>query len=228
MLASAPYSWCTCSKIGTPLAELQSPKLQRKVVNMDRGTLLKNSNTFSFSLLPNASRNNKLTIYTVKKNSTIDQAKVVMPPIMPCIIDNRSLKTSVLSKRSTRANLSNRINRKSDAEGRSPSSFSATSETARMSCTRSTNTRNVSRVFKTRPGPQYCNRKPFIQSFSATSEKKTTEKNTSAASQPAELSFMSMLKPTKMALIKMTTPMMESNRSSAAEGSLAMLRIISL
>mmetsp|Transcript_87223 Transcript_87223/g.242864 ORF Transcript_87223/g.242864 Transcript_87223/m.242864 type:complete len:161 (+) Transcript_87223:479-961(+) len=61
MLAGAPYSLLMCSKSGVPADDVQSPKLQRNVVNIDRGTESKNRETEAPSLRPNTSRKTKLT-----------------------------------------------------------------------------------------------------------------------------------------------------------------------
>mmetsp|Transcript_115028 Transcript_115028/g.321484 ORF Transcript_115028/g.321484 Transcript_115028/m.321484 type:complete len:308 (+) Transcript_115028:190-1113(+) len=124
MLAKAPYSLLMCSKMGVPAEEVQSPKLQRNVVSIDRGTELKNLDAVAPCFLPKVSRKTKLTKYTNNTKNTTDHNKVVMPPTMPCTIASRSLKTSLRNGRKMRANLSKRMSRKSDADGMPSAAFS--------------------------------------------------------------------------------------------------------
>mmetsp|Transcript_6453 Transcript_6453/g.14744 ORF Transcript_6453/g.14744 Transcript_6453/m.14744 type:complete len:216 (-) Transcript_6453:629-1276(-) len=61
-VANPPYVLWMCSNNGVPPFVLQSPKLHRKVVIMDRGTLSKNGFTVSTLPRPKASRKTKLTM----------------------------------------------------------------------------------------------------------------------------------------------------------------------
>mmetsp|Transcript_118871 Transcript_118871/g.343802 ORF Transcript_118871/g.343802 Transcript_118871/m.343802 type:complete len:299 (+) Transcript_118871:683-1579(+) len=147
------------------------------------------------------------------KNKIIDQPNVGMPPIIPWIIDNKSLKTSVLNKRSILANLINRINRKSDAEGRSPEVSSAAPANVRQSCMMSRITRNESKqldVFNALSDSPKYPLTPFIAIFATKSLRNKAEKMTSITNQTPVPVDMSMLKPMNTALTQITAPMIES------------------
>mmetsp|Transcript_63512 Transcript_63512/g.112994 ORF Transcript_63512/g.112994 Transcript_63512/m.112994 type:complete len:279 (-) Transcript_63512:843-1679(-) len=219
MLCTVPKSLKTNSKIGTPPAVLQSPKLQRNVESIERGIESKYSETFSTSDLPNISRKARPVTYTTSKKKIMDHIKVERPPVTPWIMSNRSLKKSVLKSRSTLAILSSLTTLNKDADGVLARKLPPKDAMSITSCTQSIMTRVTSPMLRSLPSAKKCPRTPCSLTFSNNSTMKSREKRKSTKSHPKEPSEWSMETPTKTALAKIMAAMMLSISSSWFSGS---------
>mmetsp|Transcript_85320 Transcript_85320/g.246336 ORF Transcript_85320/g.246336 Transcript_85320/m.246336 type:complete len:236 (+) Transcript_85320:856-1563(+) len=138
--------------------------------------------------------------------------KVVIPPIIPWIMERRSRNISVRSSRINLESLIKRMRRNKEAEGKLSSLISTM---VKANCTQSTSTRTKSKMFMNRLGPQKCLRGPRNNNFRTISIRNDTENARLANTQATSSVSMSMLKPMKIELENITTPITESRNISA-------------
>mmetsp|Transcript_97914 Transcript_97914/g.227042 ORF Transcript_97914/g.227042 Transcript_97914/m.227042 type:complete len:393 (+) Transcript_97914:360-1538(+) len=217
-LANIPSSLASSSKSGSPSAVLQSPKLQRKTVKIERGTVSKYMVTSFASLcLPKTSIHTRAAMYMNEENRTKTQPSVTIPPRTPLIIGSKCLNFSESRMRMMRVKRMRRKNRNSDAEGVGALCGANNSWPSWTASTMTRSKSNVLENFEHQSFPHtYLQTPPWITTLANSSTKKANEKTPSITIHPMEPSLRSNARPMKIACRQMTTPMTESIISSIA------------